>query len=171
MTHDNWTRSEKNKLYLLNTVQIIQTCNYTGLCLFVMACQISVGFTLLAWKAEIVTEISSSREAEFIKLICRKMTTSSPSNTPVLATNMLTSVFFQGRMLYWPQGFLWGLVYGFHLNFLCEHATRHRSLSLWGHCFYVILMLHERCGVNILQNFFCYEKTSLPNMKLDADVH
>lgn len=74
-------------------------------------------------------------------------------------------------MLRWPQGFLWGLVYDFHLNFPCGHATRHGSLSLWGHCFYVILMLHARCVVNLLQNFFCYEKTSLPNMKLDVDVH
>lgn len=70
-----------------------------------------------------------------------------------------------------PLGFLSCLVYGFHLNFLCGHATRHGNFCLWGHCFYVTLMLHERCVVNLLQNFFCYEKTSLPNMKLDADVH
>lgn len=73
-------------------------------------------------------------------------------------------------MLCWPQGFLWCLVYGFHLNFLRGHAIRHGSLCLWGHGFYVTLILHERWVVNLLQNFFCCKKTSLPNMKLDADV-
>lgn len=74
-------------------------------------------------------------------------------------------------MLCRPQGFLLCLLYGFHLNFLCGHATKHGSLFLWGHSFYVNLMLHERCVVNLLQNFFCCKKTHLPNKKLDADVH
>lgn len=45
-----------------------------------------------------------------------------------------------------------------------------RACPFGGHCSYVPLV-HERRGINLLQNFFCCEKTSLPNMKLDADVH
>lgn len=147
----------ENKWYLLNTIQIIQNRNYTGLCLLVTTCHINDCFMPLAWRAEL------SWEAAFIKLICRKMTTSSPSDTSVLATNMLNLMVFGGGWHVGPGGFfgVQCLVYGFDLNLLCGHARRQESLSLWGCCFCSLLMLCERSGLNLLQNFFCCEKTTV----------
>lgn len=89
------------------------------------------------------------------------MTTSRPSDRSVVATNVLNWMFYGGGQHVGPSGCYWvqRLVYGFHLNLLCEHATRQESLPLWGHCFCGPLMLRERSGVNLLQNFFCCEKT------------
>lgn len=75
-----------------------------SLCLFVTACHISIDFTPLAWKAEF-REIAFSMEAEFINLICRKMTSSSPSNTPVLASNVLNRIFFREGCCVGPRDF------------------------------------------------------------------
>lgn len=87
------------------------------------------------------------------------MTTSSTSDTSVLATNMLNLMVFRGGRCVGPRGLFWVqcLIYGFSLNMLCGHARRQESLSLC--CFCSPLMLHERSRVNLLQNFFCYEKT------------
>lgn len=162
---------ENNKLYLLNMVQIIQTWNYAGLCLFVTACHISAGFSPLAWKAELPQELPLPGR-QFIKLVCRKMNPSSPSDISVLAKTRWIWCCSGDNVVLAPGPFvgLQSLVYSFHLNFLCGHAVRHGSLSLWGHFLMSLsycIKIWGKSSVNLL----CCEKTTLPNMKLDAHVH
>lgn len=121
---------------------------------------VNAGFIPVAWRADLSGECLF-QEGRVYKIDLHKITTSSTSDTSVLATNMLNLTVFRGGQCVGPRGLFWVQcsVYGFSLNMLCGHATRQEGLSLC--CFCCPLMLHERFRVNLLQNFFCYEKTPI----------